>query len=60
MNISSCDAKDLPVSIGDTITIISSHEKHPNTINAFAKKTGTIPYEILVKLNEKTRRKIVD
>lgn len=59
MNISSCNAKAYPVSVGDSITIISSDQKHPNTINEFAKKTGTIPYEVLVKLNEKIRRIII-
>lgn len=59
MNISCCNAKQFPISIGDSITIISSNKNHPNTIQAFAQKTSTIPYEILVKLNEKIRRKII-
>jgi alanine racemase len=59
MNISSCNGKTHPISIGDTIIILSSNEQHPNTIRAFAEKTNTIPYEILVKLNEKIRRKII-
>jgi alanine racemase len=59
MNISSCNAETHPIQLGDKLTIISSAPDAPNTIHVFAEKTGTIPYEVLVKLNEKIRRVII-
>jgi len=59
MNLSCLDTKDNPLQIGDTVEIISTSTTAPNSISTFAEKTGTIPYEVLVKLNEKTKRIIV-
>jgi len=59
MNLSCLDTKENPLQIGDTLEIISASTTAPNNIMAFAEKTGTIPYEVLVKLNEKTKRIIV-
>lgn len=59
MNLSCLHTEDNAIVIGDQITVISSNIDSPNTIASFAKKTNTIPYEILVKLNEKVRRIIV-
>ncbi len=59
MNLSCLDTKENPLQIGDTIEIISASATAPNSITAFAEKTGTIPYEVLVKLNEKIKRVIV-
>ena len=59
MNLSCLNTNDNPVQIGDSVEIISASTTAPNNITTFAEKVGTIPYEILVKLNEKTKRVIV-
>lgn len=58
MNLSCVDTKEHRVQIGDIVEIISASPWAPNSIGAFAEKTGTIPYEVLVKLNERTKRVI--
>lgn len=59
MNLCCIDTLGLPMQRGDRIEIISPDRDAPNTIEALATMTQTIPYEVLVKLNEKIRRVIV-
>jgi len=56
MNLSCLDTLSCDIHIGDTVEIISSEHTAPNNIIRFAEKIETIPYEVLVKLNEKVRR----
>lgn len=59
MNLCCIDTLWLPVQKGDHIEIIGTDTHAPNTIEALAHRCGTISYEILVKLSEKTRRTVV-
>lgn len=44
---------------GSRVQIFSSSPKDKNSLSVAAKNAGTIPYEILVKINEKIRREII-
>lgn len=56
MNLSCVDVSNYNVSLGDEIEIVSSQADAHNSIYALAEKSGTIPYEVLVKLDSKIRR----
>lgn len=56
MNLCSFHTQQHQVGIGDTVEIISSHTSAPNNIYSFASKAQTIPYEVLVNLDEKAKR----
>ena len=43
-------------SIGDTITIISSHDDDPNTVDDFAELLGTINYEVICMISRRVPR----
>lgn len=58
MNLCSCGTMQLPMQIGDRIEVIGDNHLAPNSIVQLAKQSGTIPYEILVKLQGKTKRVI--
>ena len=60
MNLSCLDTLGHDVQVGDEIEIISRDKNVPHTIQAFADKTGTISYEVLVNLDWKAKRVIVD
>jgi len=59
MNLCIIDTLWENIKVGDQVTIISSNLQHPNTIQEFAKLSGTINYEVLVNLDPKARRTIV-
>jgi alanine racemase len=59
MNLSCLDTHGYPVARGDEIEIVSPEKKDRHTIQRFADLAGTIPYEILVNLDEKAKRVIV-
>lgn len=59
MNLSCIDIADYHVRLGDEIEIISHKATAPNSIYAIAEKSGTIPYEILVRLDSKIRRVVI-
>lgn len=59
MNLCSIDTLGYPVQQGDRIEIVGTNPWAPNTIEAIARLSGTISYEILTKFSEKTRRTIV-
>jgi alanine racemase len=46
-------------SLFDKVEIISNDSKDKNSIKNIANICETIPYEILVKVNESIRRKII-
>jgi alanine racemase len=57
MNITTIDISDIPqVKLGDTVTIISSDNSSPISINNIAKTCSTIPYEILAHIPAHLRR----
>lgn len=60
MNLSCLDTQGQQVEVGDSIEVISNDPSAPNSLRAFAEICGTIPYEILVKLDSRMRREIVD
>lgn len=59
MNLTCINVGQLPIKIGDSVELISSHPSDPNSITAIAKLQGTISYEVLVRLQAGTRREIV-
>lgn len=56
MNLTCVDMSNYNVSLGDEIEIVSSKPNGYNSMYALAEKSGTIPYEVLVKLDPKIRR----
>jgi alanine racemase len=51
MNITSIDVSAVPdVSLGETVVAISEDASAPNSTDAIARATGTIPYEIFVHI----------
>lgn len=56
MNLSCVDLENYNVQLGDEVEIISSKSDAHNSIYVLAEKSGTVPYEVLVKLDPKTRR----
>lgn len=59
MNLTCFDTRGSDIKIGDEIEVISMEVGHENSIYALAKICQTIPYEVLVKLSESTRRVVV-
>jgi len=59
MNLTCIAVGSLPVNVGDTVEVISSHPQDPNSVEAIAKIQGTIVYEVLVRLQASIRREIV-
>lgn len=60
MNYSTADASKLgDIQLWDPVLLISSNVKDPNTIYTFSSIAKTIPYEILVKLDDKIKRQII-
>lgn len=59
MNITCLDCGDNKVEVGDEVEIISSDPSAKNSIQSLADIMGTIPYEILVKLQGNIYREVV-
>lgn len=58
MNLSSCLANE-EMKIGDPIELISKEPWASNSIETIAKNAGTIPYEILIRLDKGIRRIVI-
>jgi alanine racemase len=57
MNLTIIDITKVPnARVGDRVEIISNRARSPNSINSIAQEINTIPYELLVKLAESTKR----
>jgi alanine racemase len=56
MNLSCVDVGNYNVSLGDEIEIISAKSDTHNSVRSLGEKSGTIPYEVLVKFDPKIRR----
>ncbi len=56
MNISTFNALDVSLEIGQKIILISSNPEDKNSVENIAKMCDTIPYEILVHINPQLRR----
>jgi len=56
MNLTVIDLQDTGAKVGDKVEVISLNHTDKNSITTMATTCGTIPYEILVKINESTRR----
>jgi alanine racemase len=56
MNLTCIDVSNYNVSLGDEIQIISAKADTYNSIYNLAEKSGTIPYEVLVRFDPKIRR----
>ena len=59
MNLSSYVCEEQQVQLGDRVEVIGIDIAAPNSIDKFSKLSGTIPYEVLVNLDAKIRRKVV-
>ncbi|MBI5414729.1 alanine racemase [Candidatus Peregrinibacteria bacterium] len=59
MNLTCFDEQNTNAKVGDEIVVISEKKEDANSIEHIAKACGTIPYEILVKISESIRRKVV-
>jgi alanine racemase len=59
MNLTVVDLLNTEAQFGDLVEIISPNTQDANSVVEMAKFCGTIPYEILVKINETTRRVLV-
>ncbi len=59
MNLSCIDTQGNDIQIWDSIELISNDKHAVNSLQACATICGTIPYELLVKLDSKIRRVIV-
>jgi alanine racemase len=59
MNLSMIDLRSAPgIKVWEKISVISSQKSAKNTVYDMAKAAWTIPYEVLVKLDESVRREI--
>jgi len=56
MDQSMVDITGEEASIGDTVTIISSNDNDPNTVDDFAELLGTINYEIVCMISRRVPR----
>jgi alanine racemase len=60
MNITSVDVSGAPgTKIGDETVIVSDDSRAPNSMEALAKRMGTITYEVAVKIPAHLKRIIV-
>ncbi|MFA5000299.1 MAG: alanine racemase [Patescibacteria group bacterium] len=59
MNLTCLEIGDNEAKVGDLVRIISSNPAEPNSILNLAELSGTISYEILVKIQGNIRREIV-
>lgn len=59
MNMTCLDLGQNDVYKGDQVMIISDQKNHPNSAHSLAEIMGTIPYEVLVKLQPSIRREII-
>ncbi len=59
MNLTCFDLKDSELAIGDEVEVISAEKDGLNSVARIAVAAGTIPYEILVHINESIRRVII-
>lgn len=59
MNMTCLDLGESDVRKGDAVMIISDKKEDPNSAQSIAKLMGTIPYEVLVKLQANIRREII-
>ncbi|HPO05914.1 MAG TPA: alanine racemase C-terminal domain-containing protein, partial [Candidatus Gracilibacteria bacterium] len=59
MNLCSLDTGAQSLGIGEEIQVIGSLPEQNNSIENIATQLGTIPYEVLVRLNPQIRRNIV-
>lgn len=59
MNLSCLNTLEHQVSVWEKVELITANHNAPNSVMHLAEKVETIPYEVLVKLNEKIRRTTV-
>lgn len=59
MNISMIDISGTNLKVGDEVEFISTNPKDKNSVENIAHACQTIPYEVLVKLNESVRRIVI-
>lgn len=59
MNLTCVDLENYNVQLGDEVEIVSSKADAHNSIYTLAEKSGTVPYEMLVKLDPKIRRVVI-
>jgi len=59
MNLSCIDCENYSVQLWDEVEIISASPSAHNSVYALAQKSGTNPYEVLVKFDSKIRRVVV-
>jgi alanine racemase len=59
MNITCLDLEKNDVRRGDQVMLISDEKNDPNSAQSLAKLMGTIPYEVLVKLQANISREII-
>jgi alanine racemase len=60
MNMCIVDITNKKISVGDKVIVYSRQKNAENSISIAAKKANMISYEVLVKLAESIRRKIID
>jgi alanine racemase len=59
MNLCCCQLPE-PAKIGDQIWLIEDKKDSPLSVQAIAELAGTIPYEVLVKLERGVRREVIN
>ncbi len=58
MNLTCFDTNNTDVQVGDEIIVISESTADRNSVKNIAEKTGTIPYEVLTRIDKSIRRTI--
>ena len=59
MNLTVVDIKNKKINIGDEVEVLGLNQENKNSVTSMANVCKTIPYEILVNINEITRRVVV-
>lgn len=59
MNLTMLDLGHCPVSVWERIEVISQNRAQKNNVYELAKKSETIPYEVLTRISETIRREII-
>ncbi len=60
MNLTSLDARQRNIQVGDEVQVIASDPGAPNSVPNLANIMETIPYELLVKLQPNIRRVVIN
>ena len=60
MNHTMIDATKNKLKVGDEVTVISRDPKAPNSIQGICDASGSFNYELMVNIDQSTRRQVVD